>query len=77
LPLSSFVSRPATSDAGPRLPEELDRDELATFVLTVMEGAVMQARARGSLKPYDAAIQQLRNYVRQLEAQAAATRPAG
>ena len=69
--------RQCLEDAGPRLPEDLDRDELATFVLTVMEGAVMQARAHGSLKPYDAAIQQLRNYVRQLEAQAAAARSAG
>ena len=49
--------------AGDRLPTSLDRDQLATFVLTVMEGAVMQARARGSLEPFDASVAQLRAYV--------------
>ena len=31
-------------DAGSRLPSDLDRRELAAFVLTAMEGGVMQAR---------------------------------
>jgi TetR/AcrR family transcriptional regulator, transcriptional repressor for nem operon len=35
-------------------------DEVATFVLTVMEGAVMQARAYRSIEPFDACIRQLR-----------------
>jgi len=48
--------------AGDRLPRSLDRDQLATFILTVMEGAVMQARARGSLEPFDASVAQLRAY---------------
>lgn len=34
--------------------------ELATFVLTVMEGAVMQSRAYRSLEPFDACVRQLR-----------------
>jgi TetR/AcrR family transcriptional repressor of nem operon len=34
--------------------------DVAAFVLTVMEGAVMQSRAYRSLEPYDACIRQLR-----------------
>jgi TetR/AcrR family transcriptional regulator, transcriptional repressor for nem operon len=49
-------------EAGPRLPENLDRNEVATFVLTVMEGGVMQSRAHQSLEPFDAGIRQLRTY---------------
>lgn len=48
--------------AGDRLPAELDRDQLASFVLTVMEGAVMQARTERSLKPFDDSVTQLRDY---------------
>jgi len=46
--------------AGPRLPAGLDRDELASFVLTVLEGATMQSRAAASLDPFDRAVRQLR-----------------
>jgi TetR/AcrR family transcriptional regulator, transcriptional repressor for nem operon len=49
-------------EAGSRLPEKLDRNEVATFVLTVMEGGVMQSRAQQSLEPFDAGIRQLRTY---------------
>jgi TetR/AcrR family transcriptional repressor of nem operon len=49
-------------EAGDLLPAKLDRDELATFVLTVMEGGVMQARAQRSLEPFDAGVRQLRTY---------------
>jgi hypothetical protein len=31
-----------------------------------MEGGVMQARAHGSLEPFDASVKQLRNYFRLL-----------
>jgi AcrR family transcriptional regulator len=58
--------------AGDRLPSSLDRGQLATFILTVMEGAIMQARARGSLEPFDASVAQLRNYMESLLAQGAA-----
>jgi TetR/AcrR family transcriptional regulator, transcriptional repressor for nem operon len=34
--------------------------DVAAFVLTVMEGAVMQSRAYRSIEPYDACIRQLR-----------------
>jgi AcrR family transcriptional regulator len=46
--------------AGPRLPAGTDRGELASFVLTVLEGATMQSRAAGSLEPFDRAVGQLR-----------------
>jgi len=49
-------------DAGGRFPDDLDRKQLASFVLTVMEGGVMQARAEKSLVPFDAAVTQLRDY---------------
>lgn len=58
-----------------RLPADLDRDQLATFVLTVMEGGVMQSRAARDPKPFDASVAQLRNYFQRLEAAAAAARP--
>jgi hypothetical protein len=34
--------------------------DVAAFVLTVMEGGVMQSRAYRSIEPYDACIRQLR-----------------
>lgn len=43
-----------------RLPESVNRPQLATFILTVMEGAVMQARAFRSLAPYDQSISMLK-----------------
>ncbi|MBX3315568.1 MAG: TetR/AcrR family transcriptional regulator [Phycisphaeraceae bacterium] len=49
-------------EAGDRLPSTLDREQLANFVLTVMEGGIMQARASGNLAPYDDSVAQFRNY---------------
>jgi TetR/AcrR family transcriptional repressor of nem operon len=37
-----------------------DAADVAAFVLTVMEGAVMQSRAYRSIDPYDACVRQLR-----------------
>ena len=48
--------------AGNRLPEDLDRRELAHFVLTTMEGGVMQARTFRKVKYFDQAVRQLRRY---------------
>ena len=45
-----------------RLPAALDRAALATFVLAVMEGAVMQARAHRGLGQFDASVAMLRDY---------------
>lgn len=45
-----------------RLPRGTDLGALARFVLTVMEGAVMQARAAGSIAPFDASVAELRRH---------------
>ena len=62
-------------DAGDRLPRRTDRAQLAKFVLTVMEGGVMQARAAGDLRPFDDGVAQLRGYLNALQAVARAERP--
>ena len=49
-----------------RLPEDTDCDGLATFILTVMEGGVMQSRAHRSLAPFEQSILLLRDYVNRL-----------
>ena len=38
----------------------VDREGLATLVLSVMEGAVMQARVARSLEPFDTSVAMLR-----------------
>ncbi len=49
-------------DLSNRLPRETDTAQLAAFVLTVMEGGVMQSRVHASLEPYESAVQTLRDY---------------
>jgi TetR/AcrR family transcriptional repressor of nem operon len=49
-------------EAGSRLPADLDRRELAHFVLTTMEGGVMQARTFRKVEYFDDAVHQLRRY---------------
>src|SRR5262249_19667053 len=46
------------TDAAGRLPQALDKQQLALFVLTTMEGAVMLARTYRSIEPYDVAVTQ-------------------
>ena len=58
-------------DAGERLPRDLDREQLAQFVLTAMEGGVMQSRAYRTVVPFDRAVAQLRDYFQRLEREAA------
>jgi AcrR family transcriptional regulator len=58
--------RKCLDDAGERVPAEVDRHQLAQFVLTVMEGAVMQSRAHASIAPFDAAVAHLRDYFNRL-----------
>jgi AcrR family transcriptional regulator len=53
--------------AGDRLPPDCDRPALARYILSVMEGGVMQARVSGSLAPYDATVQQLVQHLGALE----------
>ncbi|MFO1187585.1 MAG: TetR/AcrR family transcriptional regulator [Alphaproteobacteria bacterium] len=60
--------------AGARLPANLDRHALSVFTLTIMEGAVMQARTHRNLHAYDASIAILRDHVDRLET-AAKTQP--
>lgn len=55
--------------AAGRLPSGLARRELAQFVLTTMEGGVMQARTHRSLAAFDASVAQLRQYVDLLAAE--------
>lgn len=54
--------------AADRLPADVDRQALSRFVLTVMEGGMMQARAHRSVEHYDLSVMQLRNYLRLLMA---------
>jgi hypothetical protein len=53
--------------AADRLPPDLDRPALAGFVLTVMEGAVMQARTHRDLAAFDGSVAALRDYFNRLE----------
>ena len=57
--------------AGPRLPRSLDRRELARFVLTTMEGGVMQARTHRDVAYFDSSVRQLRHYFDHLQCEAA------
>jgi AcrR family transcriptional regulator len=54
--------------AGERLPAETDREALGSFVLSVMEGAVMQARTHRDLAWFDRSVAALRDYFTRLEA---------
>lgn len=49
-------------DAAGKLPAGSDPKQIARFVLTTMEGAVMLARSYRSIDPYDSAVTQLRSY---------------
>lgn len=64
------------TDAGARLPADCERRELAAFVLTTMEGGVMQARTYRALEPFDGAVRQLRAYFERLLREGAAPRAA-
>jgi AcrR family transcriptional regulator len=57
-------------EAGPRLPEALDRRGLAEFILTVMEGAVMQTRTYRDIGFFDRSIAMLRGQIDLLMAEA-------
>jgi AcrR family transcriptional regulator len=57
-------------DAAPRLPADIDHKQLASFVLTIMEGGVMQARTQRTIHDFDAAVTLLRDYFTRLESAA-------
>jgi TetR/AcrR family transcriptional regulator, transcriptional repressor for nem operon len=52
-----------------RFPAGTDMQTLSKFVLTVMEGGVMQARAHRSIVPFDACVEHLRGYFQLLHQQ--------
>jgi TetR/AcrR family transcriptional repressor of nem operon len=54
--------------AGRRLPVDTDKRALAQFVLTAMEGGVMQARTHRDVAYFDRAVAQLRAHFTLLEA---------
>jgi AcrR family transcriptional regulator len=63
-------------DARKVLGRGLDTRRTASFVLTVMEGAVMQARTYRDLRPFDAAVASLRHYFSTLQRAATRGEPA-
>jgi AcrR family transcriptional regulator len=62
-------------DAALSLPSDTDPSDLAVFVLTTLEGAVMLARTYRSFAAYDAAIRCLRDYVERLRSAARSAQP--
>jgi AcrR family transcriptional regulator len=56
--------------AGDRLPAGIDREALAEFVLTTMEGGVMQARTYRDVGYFDRGVAQLRTYFDHLQERA-------
>ncbi len=60
--------------AADRLPRDTDKGALAEYILTVMEGAVMQARTYRDLGYFDRNIAMLREHFDLLEAKARAER---
>jgi TetR/AcrR family transcriptional repressor of nem operon len=58
------------NDAGTRLPADLDRRALAEFVLTTMEGGVMQARTHRDVGHFDRGVTMLRDHFDMLLAKA-------
>ncbi len=59
--------RGCLEEARPRLPVDSSTNDLAHFVLTVMEGAVMLARTYRTIGCYDTAINVLRDYFERLQ----------
>jgi AcrR family transcriptional regulator len=59
--------RQCLRDAEARFRDDTDFDQLAQFVLTVMEGGVMQARAHRSIVPFDNSVHQLRQHIDRLQ----------
>lgn len=58
--------RQCLEDASERLPLNVDLDGLAVFVLTTMEGALMQARTHRDITYYDSSVSHLRSYFQYL-----------
>ena len=54
-------------EAGDRLPAATDKRALAEFILTIMEGAIMQARTARDIAVFDRNIAVLRDHIHMLE----------
>lgn len=54
------------SGASAKFPESVDLHSLAQHIMAVMEGAIMLARTYRSIKPYDSALANIRDYVERL-----------
>jgi AcrR family transcriptional regulator len=61
--------------AADEFPPGTDLKRLARFVLTVMEGGLMQARAAGNIGPFDDSVAVLREHFDVLRGRAAAAKP--
>ena len=59
-------------EAGSRIPSDMDKKALAEFVLTTMEGGVMQARTHRDIAYFDRSVAALRMHFDLLEARAGA-----
>ena len=59
------------NDAGDRLPADIDKQALAEFVLTTMEGGVMQARTHRDVGYFDRGVAALRDHFDMLQVRAA------
>jgi AcrR family transcriptional regulator len=58
--------RKCLQEAGARLPADVDRERLSRFVLSVMEGGVMQARSHRNVAAFDDSVAELRAYFNRL-----------
>src|SRR5437764_14422655 len=55
--------RECLEEARPRLRRGTNLDSLATFILAIMEGGVMLSPSYGQVKPFDQAVEQLRQHL--------------
>lgn len=53
-------------ETGDRIPADVDRAELAHLIVASLEGAVIAARARHSVEPFDATVSRMKDYLRRL-----------
>lgn len=59
--------RACIEDASDSLPRDINKNALAQFVLTVMEGGVMQSRTHRTLEAFDASVAGLKDYFERLK----------
>ena len=59
------------NEAGDRLPADLDKQALGEFVLTAMEGGVMQTRTHRDVAYFDRGVRALRDHFDMLLVRAA------